>query len=115
MAVLNPTLPFSLLAPTAVGCPITSKHLTQITHGAHFNDSRNIEKADMQEENFIRQFFAYRYVQEFILTLFPELSGEEDRWIIRQMTADVVEAMKKLNQAELEQSGYDVIRSLRLH
>ena len=94
---------------------MTLKHLTQTNRGARLNDLEAIEKADMQEVSPIRQFCLYGYVQDFILTLFPELSGEKDCWIILEMMADVMEELNKVNIAELEDMCSNVITGLHLH
>ena len=46
--------------------------------------------------------------------MFPELSEEKDRWVVLQMTADVVKELNKLNNAELEYMSSNIINGLHL-
>ena len=64
-----------------------------------------METAEKQEGRMIHQFFVEHYIQNTIMSLFPELSGEKDRWVIRLMTADVMKVMKKLRSSELHKIG----------
>ena len=40
------------------------------------------------------------YIQRFVWAIFPELNGEEDDWIVQQISKDVIKEMKMLKEEE---------------
>ena len=87
---------------TSIGYQRTTRSLGRIPEGSHSNELKSEETDEKLEQTLSLEFFIHDYIPNIISTLFSELDCGTNRWIIRQMTAAVVEAMKKIEPSERE-------------
>ena len=64
------------------------------------NEAEIQKQGETQEQRLIHDFFINDYVRKFILRLFPELKGEENRLIVDYMTNEVVKDMKAMKATD---------------
>ena len=89
-----------VLGPTSLN---VLHHRTRTNRDVESNESEIQKLGKTQEPRLIHDFFINDYVRKFILRLFPELKGEENRFMLDYMTNEVVKDMKAMKTTDWQQ------------
>ena len=86
-----------VLGPTSLN---VMHHRTRTIRDVESNESEIQILGKTQEPRLIHDFFIKDYIRKFILRLFPELKGEENRLIVDYMTNEVAKGMKGMKATD---------------